>query len=365
MFKVNTIFFMLVFLILFSVGGFCYSVGATPLISNFGTISKGESFTGNIFISTDSVNPIVLNVGYINPLYDIFLEEATAKRFNYNAFDISFEKVSSWLEMKEKITFSSSSGVSIAVPKQYNLKPNAYIPIKVSVPHNAEPGIHVFSININSGFEKRIGKPTLNLVAITRPSVIFRVPGRVSIEGEVVKISGQRKGGKSADIYYYIKNTGTITVPFIVKSVRIYDEYDDIIFEDENGGSYTLSPGKTKRKTVMWNSREEIKDGKYKVKILVEARNKKIFKTGFVIITSDISPTAKAITDSDNILSKNVSAKSCSIYWFWILFISALITLIYYSRETYVQKKELFRIFTISFIAFFILNYLYCLLVFF
>ena len=357
------IYFAITAIYLFSFDASGYSVGATPLISNFGTISKGEIITNYIFVATDSTEKIVLSTNYIQPHYNVFMESGTGEKFKYNPQELSFEEVSSWVEIKDDIKFSSSSSVSIPVPEEYNLDPNAVIPVKISVPLDAEPGIHVLSISMSSNFPKRIGRPTVNLVALTRPSIIFRVPGKVSIDGEISQMEGRRTNKNSVYVDYHVKNTGTITVPFEVKAIKIYDEYDDIIFEKENLGTMLLGGGDLKKTTLLWSDREEITDGKYKIKIALDVRGKKIYKTGFIIVTSDISPAGIATEDGDNIISKDVSAKTCSTYWFWIIFASALIALIYYNKQEYAQKEDLLKAFVASFIIILLLNYLYCLLI--
>ena len=254
MFKSKSFFcFALIAIVLFSSVAFCYSVGATPIISNFGTIAKGEVITQNIFIATDSVEEIVLVTSYISPQYNIFMSQGTGEKFKYDPQELSFEEVSSWVEIKDNIKFSSSSSVSVPVPKEYNLDPNAVIPVKISVPLDAEPGIHVLSVSMSSNFQKTIGKPTVNLVALTRPSIIFLVPGKVSIDGEITQFSSQRVGKNSVYANYYVKNTGTITVPFEVKAVKVYDEYDDIIFEQENLGTMLVRPGDTRKLPGYWS----------------------------------------------------------------------------------------------------------------
>ncbi|MCK5476650.1 MAG: hypothetical protein KAI55_01905 [Candidatus Aenigmarchaeota archaeon] len=358
----------ILFIILFSSSAFCYSVGATPLVSNFGTISKGETITKYIFLSTNSREDIVLNTGYIQPHYNVFMDEMTAEKYMYDPNEISLEDISSWISIKKDIKFSSSSSINIPVPKEYHLNPNSVIPVKITVPYDAEPGIHIMSISMSAKFAKTIGQPAVRLAALTRPSIIFRVPGKVSVNGEITQMSGQRVDDTSVNINYYLKNTGTITVLYKFVSMKIYDQYDDIIFETEGLGDGIISPTKTFAKTTVWNSRKKIEDGKYKVKIAIDARGKKIYKTGYIIVTSDISPTGMMVSgimedDEDSILSKDVSTQKCGIYWFWVIFASVLITMFYYHKEEYAQKDELLKIFIACIIVFFILNYLYCFLI--
>ncbi|MCK5176369.1 MAG: hypothetical protein KAQ92_01465, partial [Candidatus Aenigmarchaeota archaeon] len=244
------------------------------------------------------------------------------------------------------------------------------IPVKITVPPDAEPGIHIVSISMSANFAKTIGKPAISLAALTRPSIIFRVPGKVSVNGEIAQILGRRMDDTSVNINYHLKNTGTITVLYKFVSMKIYDQYDDIIFETEGLGDGIISPTKTFAKTTVWNSRKKIEDGKYKVKIAVDARGKKVYKTGYIIVTSDISPTGMTVSgiiddgeDGDSILSRDVSTQKCGVSWFWIIFASVLIAMFYYHKEEYTQKDELLKIFIACFVVLLVLNSLYCLLI--
>lgn len=234
------------------------SLGVAPSSLNLGEVERGETASGTIFLTVNDLEQRFL----VRPAYQSVSADTYELDLadNYTVESANVNNFGSWM------SFPSSGdvvdpGTSEAVGGTLF---ESEVPFEVRVPEDAEPGWYVASIRLNPQISQDVSGTGVSLRAITRPTIIFRVPGEVRREVEVVDSRGFRTGTSSGAARLTVRNTGTVSVYLDPENVGVVDPTGSN-FDPPTGGETRIEPGETESVTVGWDGQGEIPAGNYQV----------------------------------------------------------------------------------------------------
>lgn len=343
----------IIVIILLAPVAYAPSVGVIPTTLDLGYVSRGEDVVGEMYLSTSSGAKFKMAAGYIRPVANPW--------FRDHISEYSEEDISGWLDFPEEVmdidgtkSFPVTVGTTIT-------RANKKVEFIIHIPKNAEPGYHAGSISFNPVTDKEKGA-VVNFFAVVRPNFVFRVNGEVKRHATITKMEAERHSKTEAGIILYLKNTGTNTMSTDKSKSRakIYNSNNEIRAE-LSIGSVTLKPGEEIPIGIHWQSKEEIKDGKYKVAATINYRSGETSNSAFVTVPSMIAIASVPDTPLDvspGPVDAILSVSKCKTNRLLILSISLLIGLIIYWRMPHTSLLNVLLLSLGVFLALTAINYL-------
>mgnify|MGYP000137060334 CR=1 FL=1 len=188
-----------------------YTVGVSPPFIDLGEVERGETKSVKFYIVSPSNDEMLVkliehqdNIDFVNSYNSTLIA-------NYSEEDIS-----SWIRYFSNpvVLRPQNQPLQTAIGKVTNWMEVNFL---LSIPKNAEPGYHSFSIQPDLEFTGQAGGQVgVGIVAVTKVNIIFKIPGEAIRRGEIVDVLGD---GNKVRIFF--KNTGTVTMK-VVASGEIY-----------------------------------------------------------------------------------------------------------------------------------------------
>jgi len=189
-----------------------YTVGVSPPFIDLGEIEKGETRSVKFYIVSPSNEEMLVKLIEHKDNIDF------VKSYNFTLLaNYSEEDISNWIKYFSNpvVLKSQDQPLQTAIGKVTNWREINFL---LSVPKNAEPGYHSFSIQPEPEFTGQGGGQIgVGIIAVTKVNIIFKIPGEAIRKGEIVDVIGE---GNKVRIFF--KNTGTVTMK-VFASGEIYD----------------------------------------------------------------------------------------------------------------------------------------------
>ena len=188
-----------------------YTVGVSPPYIDLGEVERGETKSVKFYIISPSNDEMLVKLIEHQDNMDFIKSYSPILIANY-----SEEDVSNWIRyfFNPVVLKPQAQPLQTAIGKVTNWREINFL---LSIPKNAEPGYHSFSIQPEPEFVGQVGGQVgVGIVAVTKVNIIFRVPGEAIRRGEIVDVLGE---GNKVRIFF--KNTGTVTMK-VVASGEIY-----------------------------------------------------------------------------------------------------------------------------------------------
>jgi hypothetical protein len=255
-------FFIFLFFLLFLPMGFCaeYAIGVSPGVVELGEVEPGSKKTVNFFLITPSEDTIYL---YLEPFergMDFF-------RVKYKDLiqEVSEEKVADWADViKTPLKLEAVPGAEEIFGR--HARGYRRVNFILNVPEDAEPGYHVFAIRPKPRVTPGPGgQVAVQIVAITPVSVLFRVPGEVVRDGDIIGIVAAGMRDSELPVNIYFKNTGTVTISAKVLEANL--SANGRLVQKSSSPESLLKPGEKKPLTVLFRN---VTPGEYVVSALVD-----------------------------------------------------------------------------------------------
>jgi len=238
-----------------------YSVGVAPPIINLGDVERGETRNIKFYIVSPSDEEMLVRlIEHVENLDFI-------KFYNYSIIaNYSEEDVSSWIRYFSNPVVLKPQNQPLKTAAG-NIKNWREINFLLSIPKNAEPGYHSFSIQPEPEFiGQATGQVGVGVVAVTKVNIIFRVPGEAIRRGEIVDVLGE---GNKVRIFF--KNTGTVTMK-VLASGEIYNGNKTYSFSSSRE---TIRPNELKEIVAFIN---ESVEGDFDSRISIDYTSDKVEK---------------------------------------------------------------------------------------
>jgi hypothetical protein len=195
-----------------------FQVGVSPAVINLGEISAGESKRGSLVLTTTSDEGFLVNIDVAQGSNDFFGE-----RYSYVMEAYSEQDASSWLSFLNAPVYLDVSTES----SDPNIIKASKVNFIVNVPDDAEPGYHLVEIipnpEVPSGWSTGV-----NIVAVTKINLLFKVLGDADREGEILDMNA-RIVGKRTMVDIYFQNTGSVSMYARADNIMIYDSEKRLI----------------------------------------------------------------------------------------------------------------------------------------
>jgi len=194
-----------------------FQVGVSPLILNLGELERGTTKVASFSIITSSDESFMVDVKAARGDMGFF-DERTEMLKEYSEVDAS-----GWVEFMNNPIYLDTE----LEGEDPGIKRFEEIRFLVKVPEDAEPGYHLVELvptpRVPSG---RI--TGVNVVAITKINMFFRVSGEAVRSGELLDINAEIAGPRTKfDLFF--QNTGTVTMSAKANEIEIYDQENNII----------------------------------------------------------------------------------------------------------------------------------------
>ncbi|MFB6245370.1 MAG: hypothetical protein ABEJ03_03405 [Candidatus Nanohaloarchaea archaeon] len=239
--------------------GASQSIGVSPATVDLGTVERGQEVGFSLYVSsTGTTEPYRLNVTVLDPMSSDRYEPGG----RINPTEYSGEEIQSWIEFSQPIydvdpgdttSYETGSG-TVDAEKRIN--------VTLDVPSDAEPGYHTAQIGLSPNFGAEGSGFGTSLVGITRPRLIFRVPGKVTRSVQLSSVEAVRTREEKAQIVSTFRNTGSVTVNFGGGLVDVYDSEDRKVGVIDIPTGVRIPPGETRRIESIWAG-EGVEGGTY------------------------------------------------------------------------------------------------------
>jgi hypothetical protein len=189
-----------------------YTVGVSPPIIDLGELNRGETKSIKFYIVSPSNEEMLVKLIEHSDNLDFIQRYNSSIIANY-----SEEDASKWIRYFSNpvVLKPQTEPLITAIGKIKNWREVSFL---LSIPNDAEPGYHSFSIQPEPEFTGQTGGQVgIGIVAVTKVNIIFKIPGDAIRKGEIIDTVGE--GNK---IKIFFKNTGTVTIKVVI-SGEIYN----------------------------------------------------------------------------------------------------------------------------------------------
>jgi hypothetical protein len=272
------------------------SIGVFPSEANFGTVERGETVSTDVYLSVSGQDQNFVTRPEYSPVSTSFvkdLELDTAP--NYTHEEVSMEDWSAWLGFPRSEVVIDPSTTLSANGRSFQGR----IPIRVSVPQDAEPGWHVARLNINAQLAEGADGTGVGVQAVVNPIVAVRVPGDVEREFELVSSRGVRTGTDEALVRITVQNTGTVTSTLRNTRFSVVSQTDGSTAKTDPSQGVTLSPGEQQSLEAYWSA-QNLPAGNYRTQAAVSYMTGSFFVDEQVQITDFIQENVNVESPDDN-----------------------------------------------------------------
>ncbi len=294
--------------------------GVSPIVLDLGNVSKGSSIVGSFFIVTSSNDELLVkldaqrsNINYFKkPEYSGIADKVSEEDSSKWAFFPSNPYV-----LRHTNESLKTSGGSISDWKK--------VSFVLNVPKDAEPCNHALHIRPNPYLAEEYGN-TVNVVALTAITVMFKVDGKCEIKGRILDIlQNEQAADGMVEIDVYFQNMGTSTVSARAESISAYYENGTKIDSMQSGYTY-VKPGEAKILGAKFSPDSFPQNGMYKVSANVAYGVNSTSKDATILITH---PHPAQVAAQINKIESNRSN-----YLIWIILLIIAITAYkIYSRD--------------------------------
>lgn len=249
-----------------------YTVGVSPPFIDLGEIERGETKSVKFYIVSPSSEEMLVELIEHNDNIDFVKSYNSTLLTNY-----SEEDVSNWIKYFSNpvVLKPQDQPLQTAIGKVTNWREINFL---LSVPKNAEPGYHSFSIQPEPEFTGQGGGQIgVGIIAVTKVNIIFKIPGEAIRKGEIVDVIGE---GNKVRIFF--KNTGTVTMR-VSASGEIYDGNKTYSF---SSAKEIVKPNELKEIVAFIDEQLE---GNFDSRVVVDFTNDKVEKK--VVINFARPPT--------------------------------------------------------------------------
>ncbi|WEL19275.1 hypothetical protein [Candidatus Nanohalococcus occultus] len=232
-------------------------IGIMPSQQNLGTVERGETYELNLYVTSDTSEPITVQPGASRLPRNILEGLDNVDYFSMDEY--SAEPVESWIDFSQEEYVLRPEGFEQRVAGR---EVNANISYELDVPRNAESGYHAAQIQLNPQFETGEGT-SVRTVGLSSYSVFFRVPGEVDRRLEVTDVEALRSGEDAALIRADVTNTGSVTTYLESGDVEVQGTGLEDSF---NMGGMYIEPGSTEQVETTWSLfQNNIEAGNYRI----------------------------------------------------------------------------------------------------
>lgn len=211
-----------------------FGFGITPNLVDGGEHKPGTSFYDYFYVFSSSDSELSVDVSVQDPGIEDFRAVRGEKIVNF-----SEQECESCLEILqgEGTIEERDNPIGSGGRQTYKWSRVEFI---VELPDDMEPGYHMFELVPRP--DREGGGGSVNVVSASSVPVIFRVPGEVNREGEILGMSSRKDKGGYQVVTASFYNSGTVTIE---ANVKIEIEGKDGNTITMNAGSQAVGPGET------------------------------------------------------------------------------------------------------------------------
>jgi hypothetical protein len=272
------------------------SIGVSPSEANFGTVERGETVSTNVYLSVSGQETRFVTRPEYSPVSTPFIKDLELDTApNYTHEEVSMEDWSAWLDFPRSEVVIDPSTTLSADGRAFQGR----IPIRISVPQNAEPGWHIARLNINPRLAEGAEGTGVGVKAVVTPIVAVRVPGEVEREFELVSSRGIRTGTDEALVRINVRNTGTVTSNLRNTRFSVVSQSDGSTAQTNPTSGVTLSPGEQQALEAYWSA-QDLPAGNYRAQAAVGYMTGSFFVDEQVQITDFIQENVNVESPEGN-----------------------------------------------------------------
>jgi len=249
---------LLILILIFNVG-FAYSssIGAVPGSVEFSNVEPGEEDQLEIYVTTN-----VEEVFTVNP----------SARADFSSSSItgasqpeSFSEQGSgdWFNV-ESATIDPNTSERVTLPDGSPANVDGGFELNLEVPEDAQPGIHMGHIRLNSDLEGDGSGAGSTVFGETRIRYLVNVEGHADRSIEVQDVRSFRLGEEEASVEVLLTNTGSVTASTESFEVDVYDSSRNEMVE-LTVGSARIAPGDSEWVATTWADEDRIEGGSYEL----------------------------------------------------------------------------------------------------
>lgn len=241
-------------------GASAINLGVNPDTRDLGEVERGETYDldFNLILSGTS-SDVAADVSYVEASNNILQPRDSDRNYDFSSDEASHESMDSWVSFEQDRL--------VLDPEDYEEKNGLTIHGTVNgeltVPNDAEPGYHMFLVDLQPELADGGG---ITLQAVSQPTVVFRVPGRAERDIEVRSVTGLRSGDSSAQLNVEVVNTGTVTTRLRSSDLEVVDEDTGAKIADTPINSEKIAPGERRTVTANIDTSGDLEAGQYRVR---------------------------------------------------------------------------------------------------
>lgn len=245
-----------IFVLMTSLGASA-SVGAAPGSIEFGEVSPGETIEQDIYVTTNFQDSFQVDPSFSSARKSDIFDESTR-------FETSEEDISDWIEL-DSTSINGNSSEQFQLDDGTYVNSNGEITLSIDVPSNAEPGYHHGTIRLNPELtSNEEGAPGSLNWGETAVPFRFKVEGDAQRQLSVMSVRGFRLGESKAAVEVLLRNSGTVTTSTEGFSFQVFDRRRNRLTSLYANGEI-LAPGEEAWVDAIWNSDDQIEEGKFQI----------------------------------------------------------------------------------------------------
>lgn len=272
------------------------SIGVFPSEASFGTVERGETASTNLYLSVSGQDRRFVTRPEYSSVSRSFredLEMDTAPNYTYE--EASVEDWSDWMDFPQSEVVVDPSTTLSANGRSFE----GSVPIRITVPQEAEPGWHIARVNVNPQLADGAEGTGVGLRGVVTPTVAVRVPGEVERGFEIVSSQGFRTGTDEALAQITIENTGTVTSTLTPTRFSVVSQSDGSTSQTNPTQGVLLSPGEQQTLSASWSARD-LPAGNYRTQAAIGYMTGSFFVDEQVQVTDFVQENVRVRSPDDN-----------------------------------------------------------------
>lgn len=306
-------------------GAGAVSLGVSPSSVNLGSVERGETASSQFYLTANSLDQrFRVEPKYValsKDTYDFDLGR------NYSVEQVNRRNWENWLSFPR-------SGDVVDPSTSRNVAGNefeAQVNFSVAVPPDAEPGWYAAKIRVNPRIDRDPSGGQIVLRSVSRPTVSFRVPGRVTRQIDVVRSRGFRTGDNKGTASLTLRNEGSATAVLNNDDFEVLGpqglETDNV----EEDSQVTILSGEARTVRVNWQREQDLEAGNYQIQGVYNHMTGAVFVDESVQVTDFIRESVN-VTEPNEDATGVVGQAGGSSTWV-ILILLVLLAVVLYSFE--------------------------------
>ncbi len=246
-----------ILVLLFAASG--AGIGVSPAFLDLGTVERGETRTVTVYVTTDSLSDPFT----VRPSARDMFGDALTGTLSAEPERVSEQSMESWVRFTRP-SFPVDPGDEFTVEEDGStINAAGEVTFQVSVPPDAEPGVHAGSIRLNPQLSNDGQGYGSRIVGESVFRFTLHVPGNARRGLEVSNIEAYRTSERTVSLFATVENTGTVTSYVRGGLLTIRDPTGDRI-DRVSFGTHAIPPGGQKTIQKHWTG-PDIEGGQYQL----------------------------------------------------------------------------------------------------